>query len=167
MEVQSYLEEGVVAEDIRAYQPFYDRVGMIASSLCAVHCILMPWVIMMMPIVAGTVLTNLTAENIFVGVSLSLAAICGLSGCRKHGQWLVMGVMGLGGMVLLGARLTAPHVCHIEDISWSHALGSTLGGGLLAASHFLNLKYSHLFAPNGKAPCCHSDSCVAHEEGNN
>ena len=70
MEAQSYLEEGVVAEDIRAYQPFYDRVGMIASSLCAVHCILMPWVIMMMPIVAGTVLTNLTAENIFVGVSL-------------------------------------------------------------------------------------------------
>ena len=70
MEAESYLEEGGAAEDIRAYQPVYDRVGLIASSLCAVHCILMPWVIMVMPIIAGTILTNATAENIFVGVSL-------------------------------------------------------------------------------------------------
>ena len=167
METQGYIEEGVAAEEMRTYQPLYDKVGLVASSLCAVHCILMPWVIMVMPVIAGTILTNATAENVFVGVSLCLAVICGLSGCRKHGQWLVMGVMGLGGAVLLGTRLTAPHVCHIEHISWSHALGSALGGGLLAASHFLNIKYSRILAPNEKAPCCHSNACLAHEDEEN
>ncbi len=165
MKAQVYIEEGVASEVIDPYRPFYDRIGMAASSLCAVHCILMPWVIMVMPVIAGTILTNATAENVFVGVSMCLAAFCGLSGCRKHGQWLVMGIMAAGAIVLLGTRFTAPHVCHLEDISWSHALGSTLGGGLLAASHFLNLKYSSLLVPEQKAPCCHSDSCAAHEEG--
>ena len=36
---------------------------------------------------------------------------------------------------------------------------------LLAVSHFLNIKYCRLFAPDKKAPCCHSDSCKAHEKG--
>ncbi|MEE2714774.1 MAG: MerC domain-containing protein [Verrucomicrobiota bacterium] len=163
MKVQGYIEEGVASEVVGLYRPFYDRIGMVASSLCAVHCILMPWVIMVMPVVAGTVLTNVTAENVFVGVSICLAALCGFSGCRKHGQWLVMGVMGAGGLILMGARLTAPHLCHVEHINWSNALCSTWGGGLVAASHYLNLKYSRLLVPEQKAPCCHSDSCSAHD----
>ena len=165
MKALGYIEERMMPEAIGQYRLVFDRVGIVASSLCAVHCILMPWVIMAMPIVAGTVLTNPAAENIFVGVSVCLAAFCGFAGCRKHGQWVVMGVMGLGMLVVLGARMTAPHVCHVEDISWSHALGSTFGGGLLAVSHYLNIKYCRLFAPDKKAPCCHSDSCEAHEKG--
>ena len=143
---------------------FFDRAGFFASSICAVHCVIMPWLIMFLPVLAGTVFTSARTENIFVGVSISLAAFCGYQGCLKHGKWLVMIPVTIGSIVLLSVRLSAPTICCLEDVSWPHALGAALGGGLLAASHFLNLKYSSLLVPDQKSPCCHSDSCAAHEE---
>jgi len=165
MRAEGIVDEGAVSGGGSLYQPLYDRIGVFASSLCAVHCILMPWVIMAMPIVAGTFFTNPAVENIFVGISISLAAFCGYRGCRRHGKWFIMVPFILGSIVLFGARLTAPAICCLDDISWSHASASAFGGMLLASSHYLNIKYSRLLAPGEKAPCCHSESCEAHEEG--
>ena len=142
----------------------FDRVGVCASTLCAVHCILMPWFIMLMPVLAGTVLASSRFENIFVGISISLAAFCCYRGCMRHGKWLVMFPLVFGSVVLFGVRLSAPEICCLEDISWTHAFASAFGGVLLASSHFLNLKYSRQYTPEQKAPCCHSTSCDAHEE---
>ncbi|MEE2715105.1 MAG: MerC domain-containing protein [Verrucomicrobiota bacterium] len=141
----------------------YDRAGLFASSVCAVHCIVMPWLIMLLPVLAGTIFTSAKIENIFVGFSISLATFCGYQGCLKHSKWLIMLPVVIGSIVLFSVRLTAPTICCLDDISWLHALGSAFGGGLLASTHFLNLKYSGQYAPEQKAPCCHSDSCSAHE----
>ena len=144
--------------------PFFDRVGVCASTLCAVHCILMPWFIMLMPFLAGTVLVSSRFENIFVGISISLASFCCYRGCSKHGKWLIILPLAFGSAVLFAVRLTAPEICCLEDVSWTHASASAFGGMLLASSHFLNLKYSRKYTPEQKAPCCHSDLCEAHED---
>ena len=147
--------------------PLFDRVGVCASTLCAVHCILMPWFIMLMPFLAGSVFASSKFENIFVGISISLASFCCYRGCRRHGKWLIMLPLGFGSVVLFGVRLTAPEICCLEDVSWTHASASAFGGLLLASSHFLNLKYSRKYIPEQKAPCCHSDLCDAHQESDN
>ena len=147
--------------------PLFDRVGVCASTLCAVHCILMPWFIMLMPFLAGTVLASSKFENIFVGISISLASFCCYRGCSKHGNWLIMLPLVFGSLVLFGVRLTAPEICCLEDISWTHAFTSTIGGLSLASAHFLNLKYFRKYVPEQKAPCCHSDLCDAHQESDN
>ena len=125
--------------------PLFDRVGVCASTLCAVHCILMPWFIMLMPFLAGTVFASSRFESIFVGISISLASFSCYRGCRRHGKWLIMLPLGFGSVVLFGVRLTAPEICCLEDVSWTHASASAFGGLLLASSHFLNLKYSKHF----------------------
>ena len=141
----------------------FDRVGMMASSLCAVHCVLMPWLIMLLPTLAGTIFTSTKFENVFVGVSIFLAAFCGYLGCVKHGKWLIMALISIGALILCGVRLTAPAICCLDDVSWSHALGSAFGGSLLATSHYLNLKFSRQISPKEKSPCCLSEECSAHE----
>jgi len=146
-----------------AHRPLYDRIGLIASSLCAVHCILMPWLLMFLPILAGTIFTDAKFENVFVAVSILLASFCGYMGCTKHGKWSVMIPVAVGALVLFTVRLSAPAICCLEDISWPHAMGSAFGGSLLAVSHFLNLKFSRQNAPEEKPPCCPSENCATHE----
>ena len=146
-----------------AHRPLYDRIGLIASSLCAVHCILMPWLLMFLPILAGTIFTDAKFENVFVAVSILLASFCGYMGCTKHGKWSVMIPVAVGALVLFTVRFSAPAICCPEDISWPHAMGSAFGGSLLAVSHFLNLKFSRQIAPEEKSPCCPSENCATHE----
>ena len=56
----------------------FDRIGMISSSLCAIHCILMPWLLMIAPILTGTIFTDAKLENVFVAFSILLAGFCGI-----------------------------------------------------------------------------------------
>ena len=95
----------------------YDRAGLFASSVCAVHCIVMPWLIMLLPVLAGTIFTSAKIENIFVGFSISLATFCGYQGCLKHSKWLIMLPVVIGSIVLFSVRLTAPTICCLDDIS--------------------------------------------------
>jgi hypothetical protein len=63
----------------------FDRFGAAASSLCAIHCLCLPWAFVAFPFVADSILANQTAERAFIGVSVLLAACCGVLTCRKHG----------------------------------------------------------------------------------
>ena len=145
------------------YRALYDRIGLVASSLCAVHCILMPWLLLLLPILVGTIFTDARFENVFVAISILLASFCGYMGCLKHGKWGVMIPITIGALVLFTVRLSAPPICCLDDVSWSHAIGSAFGGSFLAASHFLNLKFSHQVEPKENSPCCPSTDCSAHE----
>ena len=141
----------------------FDRIGMISSSLCAIHCILMPWLLMIAPVLTGTIFTDAKLENVFVAFSILLAGFCGYLGCLKHGKWGVMTLIATGGATLTVVRMTAPAICCLDDISWTHATGAAFGGSLLAASHFLNLKYSRQVDSEEDVPCCPSEKCSAHK----
>ncbi|MGE3310061.1 MAG: MerC domain-containing protein [Limisphaerales bacterium] len=43
---------------VRARAPRWDRLGFVASSACAVHCVCLPWLLMAMPFLAGTCLAD-------------------------------------------------------------------------------------------------------------
>ncbi len=137
----------------------WDRLGFVASSLCAVHCVCMPWLMLLMPFLAGSWLVDREIERGFVIGSGLLATACTTVGCRVHGKWWLMGLLGLGAATLFGAHATAPPICCSEHLSWPHALGAACGGGILAATHFLNLKWQRALAIVPADQCCSNSGC--------
>ena len=127
-----------------------DRVGFCMSSLCAVHCICLPILIVIMPFLAGTWLVNRELEWVFAICSVLFAIGCSAFSSRLHKKYWLPIIAFFGGIILLGAHYTAPDICCSEDLSWPHFMGTALGGSLLASTHFINISLSK---------CNQQDSC--------
>lgn len=138
----------------------WDRLGFAASSLCAVHCVCMPWLLLAMPFLAGSWLVDRELERGFVIASVLLAAICTAVGCRVHQKWWLMGLLSVGAATLFGAHATAPPACCSDHLSWPHAIGAACGGALLATTHFFNLRLQRTPALVSLDPCCSEGGCA-------
>lgn len=145
--------------DARSLGLPWDRLGFFASSVCAVHCMCLPWLLLVMPFLASTWLADRELERGFVIASIFLAVACTIGGCRVHGRWWLLGLLGAGALALLGAHATAPPACCSQHLSWPHALGAACGGGLLAATHFFNLRLQRTSAPASVSHCCNESDC--------
>ena len=112
-----------------------DRVGAIASFLCAIHCALLPFVLALLPLIGMEFLADHRFERIFVLCACVLAGFVLVRGYRRHGRSLPlrMAVPGLT-LLLLGIafiNIGSPIL---------HSALVTCGGLLLAAAHFVNLR---------------------------
>ncbi len=112
-----------------------DRVGAMASFLCAVHCALLPFVLALLPFVGLGFLADHRFERGFVIFACVLAAIALGRGYRRHRlrQPLLLAAAGIA-LLLLG-------VTFINSAELTvHSVLVTCGGLLLAAAHFVNLR---------------------------
>jgi hypothetical protein len=134
----SYFNKNIV----RNLRLSLDRIGFCMSSICAVHCICLPLLIVAVPFLAGTWIVNRELEMIFAICSVVFALGCSICSCRAHKKYWLPAIALVGGIILLGAHYTAPAICCSKDLSWPHFLGTALGGGLLAGTHFINLSIS-------------------------
>ena len=96
-----------------------DRIGVVVSLLCAVHCALMPIAVIAVPVLLSAAGIERTAEQVVVGIAVSLATWS----AWQHGmagRWgLVAGFVG-GAVVLLASRL----VDHGRPAEWVAVAGS-------------------------------------------
>lgn len=120
-----------------------DRVGALASMLCAVHCALLPLVFGVLPALGLGFLAAHGFEQIFVSFAIVLASISLLFGLRKHGSYralmiLIPGIILLVVGVLIGADHSNP---------W-HATVVSIGGALIALSHLINIRLTHVHGPS-------------------
>ena len=106
-----------------------DNAGAFLSMACAVHCVAMPLVVTMLPLVGLGFLASEPAEYAFIGAVL-LAAGSVVSGARHHRKWrafptlvLAVGIIVTGFMAAEGSFEVILHVT---------------GGVLLATTHLLN-----------------------------
>jgi hypothetical protein len=131
-----------------------DACGSMLSSLCAVHCLCLPLVASLLPALGLAVLANRSVERGLDATMVLFAAACLWLGCRVHRRWGLFGLLGAGvllvGYVQLGAsdRSTAP------ALNWMNDALMTIGGLLIAASHFLNRRLRTR---------CACTLCAAHE----
>ncbi len=137
----------------------WDRLGLIASSLCAVHCLCLPWLLLAVPFLAGSLLADPGVERMFVLGSIFLAAACTIGGCRAHRQWWLTGLVTTGAVALIWVHVAAPPFCCARDLNWPHALVASFGGGLLALTHFFNLRLQRGLKPAASAACCRRATC--------
>jgi hypothetical protein len=126
-----------------------DRVGAVASFLCAVHCAALPFFIAVLPALGLSFLADHRFERIFIAFASCLALAALIRGYRRHrvARPLYFVMPGLA-LLWIGAW-----VFDAEGTLVLHATLVALGGCCVAYSHVLNLRMSHSVsgccAPNG------------------
>jgi len=112
-----------------------DRVGAMASFLCAIHCALLPFVLTLLPLLGLGFLAGHRFERDFVLFAASLALFALVGGYRRH-RYLLPLRLALPGLALL--VLGVVWVSEERHII-VHSVMVTCGGLLVASGHFVNL----------------------------
>lgn len=112
-----------------------DRVGATASFLCAIHCAALPFVLALLPFIGLQFLADHRFERGFVFFACALAFFALITGYRRHQRPLPL-MLAIPGLLLL-----------IFGVTWAegisvivHSVLVTIGGLLVASSHFVNLR---------------------------
>lgn len=128
-----------------------DNLGIWASALCVVHCVVTPVLVSMSVLLARLIPgEERTHRTLAVGIA-ALGAIALVRGFRTHGRRLVLGLMALGlGFIFAGAFLAAWLPSHKYEVAVTMT-----GSVLMIWAHRMN----HTFCRDCKQ-CAHSDAEV-------
>lgn len=111
-----------------------DRIAIVLSGLCVVHCILSAMLLTMLSAIGGLFVDPLVHE-LGLGLAIALGAFGLGRGALQHGYLLPLAVGSLGLGVMAGA-LSLPH-----DAGFAHdgeAVWTIIGVAILALGHDLN-----------------------------
>jgi len=116
------------------FQSMLDASAVAISALCAIHCLALPLLLVIFPLLGATVLTDESFHEILLWVILPTSLIAIVIALGRHRDRLVYGLVGAGLTVLLiGALWAHDHAPHWVDIAMS-----VTGGAILAAGHIRN-----------------------------
>lgn len=111
-------------------QKFVDNTGACLSFACAIHCIAMPLLVTILPLIGLGFLTSEPAELVIIGGAVVLAMVSIVWGVRHHRSWRAFLIL-----VVALAFITTAHMA--AEGTYEVILHST-GGVLLASAHLLN-----------------------------
>jgi hypothetical protein len=138
-----------------------DVLGSVISRLCAVHCMVMPLVAGLLPLVGLGFLGNRSFEQTACVLMTLLAFACLAHGCRRHRRWWLLALLGVGSAIVFSVQfLLTPDACTktcCERRSWAEALWMFGGGCCFAVAHVLNLRFSRACG------CCAAKAFTAGE----
>lgn len=116
-----------------------DSLGLLLSSTCMIHCLALPVLITLLPIMEGTLLQEQQFHALFLILVLPTSATALTLGCRRHGDWITGGVGSVGMTVLVLAAFWGHDWVGITG----ERLATMLGGAILAGGHILNFRRCH------------------------
>jgi len=119
-------------------QKIIDNLGITISSVCAIHCVLLPAIFIIAPY---SFLASHEFHEALIYFILPCAAIAFVLGCRKHGD-LKVAIMGTLGVMLLASSLLFHEIFHAEEHSEEliTVLITIAGSIMLILSHIRNRK---------------------------
>ena len=123
-------------------QKFFYTVGIALSGTCLIHCLFVPISLILVPLLGITITNEHTVHEVFLSVILPAALIAITMGCRKHKDYNVFFMAGVGILVLFSAVI---YHDSLGDI-WVRVL-SAIGSSILIFSHIRNYVL------------CHKDGC--------
>jgi hypothetical protein len=116
------------------YAPTLDTLGVAASSLCLVHCLLMPLVILMLPALSASIVHN-EATHYLLAVFVTIFCLTAVvPGYLRHSRKEVLFLMLVGLSLVLFATFVAGPVL---GESWEVPLIS-VGNLLVVGAHVFN-----------------------------
>lgn len=127
---------------ISRFDQIVDRIGAVASFVCAVHCALLPIVFGVLPALGLGLLADHSLERAFVAFAIILATTSLLFGLRRHGSYRAFWLLVPGIALLLAGMLVGD-----DHTDVTHAVLVSIGGTLVALSHIVNLRLSHVHGP--------------------
>jgi hypothetical protein len=122
---------------------YLDMAAVVLSGICMLHCLALPLVLTILPIVNVSLLDETTFHTLMLVVILPVSLVALTIGCRKHKDLLTL-VLGIAGLGIL--TFTAIFGHDFFGLS-GERLVTSLGGVILAAAHIQNYR------------CCRRDDC--------
>lgn len=111
----------------------WDRTGTLLSGLCALHCLVTPFVTLSLPLWVYSI--HYSPVHLFISVFIFPIAIYAFwTGYKRHLNKLVLAFGGLG-LVLLSIALISPS--SRDQLRWNDVM-TIIGSLSLIAGHFLN-----------------------------
>jgi hypothetical protein len=115
--------------------PRLDNIGITASTICAVHCAVVPLVFTSLPLIGLGFLANAWVEWSMILFALAIGVYSiGLSYHRTHHRVLPLLMLIAGFALIMGGHLFSVPVIEIILVP--------MGGLLIALAHFVNYKYT-------------------------
>jgi len=109
-----------------------DRIGITATSLCALHCILLPILLPALPLLGISFLADHKWEHIFLIVTAILGSIAMLSGFKRYHKKLYPLYLLIIGVVIYWQK---------HDFSEAvQPLFIGIGATLIVLAHIINIK---------------------------
>jgi len=113
-----------------------DKASISLSVVCAIHCLLLPLALVLIPSIAVLPIADERFHQLLVVLVLPTSLFALTIGCRRHRQWRVM-VCGALGLTVLFLTVLAGHEMLGEFGEKSLTL---LGAILVAISHIINFR---------------------------
>ncbi len=119
-----------------------DRVGLFAAALCALHCALLPILVVLLPTLGLGMQGWLDIDQVIVVGASLLALVTLYLGWRRHRvyrawRWL------LPALALLWFASFGPLHGHEGLELWLHTAMMVSGGAMLGFAHWLNMRLTH------------------------
>jgi hypothetical protein len=111
-----------------------DSLGMAASTLCLIHCLLMPLVISMLPVLGWQFMASKGAHQLLAAFVIAFALFAIVPGYLKHKQGVVLAGMIAG----LSLVLVATFICGYVVPENLEVPMITVGNLILVATHWRN-----------------------------
>ena len=114
-----------------------DKIGIFLSGVCLIHCLITPVIVTLLPILSlSLAIEHLLFHTLILWLVLPTSCVALFLGCRKHRK-ISIAVTGIIGMFVLILVATIGH-----DLLSSSAekIAVTIGGLIIAASHYLNYR---------------------------
>ena len=124
---------------------FFDRLGVSVSFVCGIHCLAMPILLPLIPLLAGSFWIGDAAESWVMTITILVAAPALFRGYLLHRKFRVVFIFLLGLMFLLLKSDNCVngengHI-HLNFDNFIHYAMAAFGGFSLAIGHWLNLKF--------------------------
>lgn len=139
-----------------------DLIGFSASTICAIHCALMPFIIIFLPLLGLEFIANPLVEYIFIGTSLVIGAFTFKHGFFNHHKRIYPFLIFLTGflIILLGHYFFHNH-SHETSTEFNSGFSddtlylmiAPIGAFIIAISHLINRKLSKT-----KKVCCEQEN---------
>lgn len=122
---------------------FADGAAVLLSGTCMLHCLVLPMLVTLFPIVQGSVLEEQTFHLLMLVFILPTSLLALTIGCRRHKDRLTI---TLGAIGLVTLTVTALFGHELLGLEWERVV-TTIGGLILAAAHIQNYR------------CCQAADC--------
>jgi hypothetical protein len=124
-----------------------DRFAVLLSLACMIHCLAIPLLAAVLPIVGGALLPDREFHWVMLGLVLPASLWALTSGCRRHRRLRVAAIGSAGLGVLIGVALFG----HTLFGPTGERLATSAGAVLVAVAHVLNYRHLHATARDGCA----------------
>lgn len=118
-----------------------DRIAITVSMLCAIHCLLLPVLLVALPTLSSSIIASEAVHLSLLGIAIPFSLVALNLGCKLHKRksFIAIGMVGLGLMIFALIR---------ESLGLGHdseQIFTLLGAATVAFAHIRNFRLCRQF----------------------